>query len=150
MNEPQYGHYIQIVLLLGFLIPMIFFFLTQQRTLELIQPLNQCMKPGQVWLQLIPGFGLIWQFFVIIKISDSIRKELNTPTGDSIFADISISTGSRPAYNSGILYAGLFCIGTVPAVPLLTGLAALAGLVAWIIYWIQLSRYNKQLKERRL
>ncbi|SRR5215203_1959020 len=59
-----------------FLIPAIFFLLTQQNTLKAIQPHNRAMSPGQVWLQLIPIFGMIWQFFVVSKISDSLRREL--------------------------------------------------------------------------
>lgn len=55
MNEPLHAGYIQILLLIVFIIPVIFFVLTQQRTLELIRPENRLMRPGQVWLQFIPG-----------------------------------------------------------------------------------------------
>jgi len=148
MNDHSLGPYFQIVLLLGFLVPMIFFFLTQQQTLKLIHPLNRCMPPERVWLQLIPLFGLVWQFLVIIRISDSIRKELNTPTGDSIFAETSIPADHRPTYIAGMLYAALFCISVVPGFPFLKGIAALAAMAAWIGYWVQLSGYKKQLEER--
>ena len=150
MNESHPGPYIQILLLIAFLIPTIIFFLTQQRTLQLIRPVNRRMSPGQVWLQLIPVFGLVWQFFVIRRISDSIRNELNTPTDDSIFAETSIPVGHRPTFNSGISYAALFCISIVSFLPLLKGIAGLAGIGVWINYWFQLSRYKKQLKERAL
>jgi hypothetical protein len=149
MNEAPLGPYFQILLLIVFIIPVILFFLTQQRTLELVRPENRRMRPGEVWLQFIPLFGLIWQFIVISRISDSIRNELNTPTGDSIFAEDPIPQNSRPTYNAGISYAILFCITVLP-LAMLKGLAALAGLVLWINYWIQLFRYKKRLRERAL
>jgi hypothetical protein len=149
MNEPGLAPYFQILLLVVIIIPVIFFFLAQQRTLELIRPENRLMSPGQVWLQFIPLFGLIWQFIVITRISDSIRKELNTPVGDSIFAEETVPHNHRPTYNPGMSYATLFCITLLP-LGLFKSMAALIGLGAWITYWIQLSRYKKKLKERAL
>jgi hypothetical protein len=153
MNEPQLRNYIQLLLFLAFVIPAVMFFLTQQNTLKVIHPLNRRIPPHQVWFQLIPIFGLVWQFWVIIKISDSIRNELYPLTNNSIFPETTIHAGHRPTYNAGILYAGLFClsyISTVSFLPLFTGFAILAGTGAWITYWVQLSRYKKQLKERAL
>jgi hypothetical protein len=149
MNDFFRDGYFQILLLLAFLIPVIIFFLTQQRTLGLIRPENRLMRPGQVWLQIIPLFGLVWQFIVISKISDSIRKELNTPIGDSIFAEETVPHNLKPTYNAGISYAALFCINLLP-LGMLKAFIGLGGLVMWITYWIQLSRYKKQLKERAL
>jgi len=114
--------YLQILLLFAFLIPVIFFFLTQQRTLSLIRPANRRMRPGQIWLQLIPFFGMVWQFIVVTRISDSIRDELNTPVDDSIFGDVNMSHSSRPTYNAGITYCVLFCISIIP-LALIKGLA---------------------------
>jgi hypothetical protein len=149
MNEPLLAGYFQILLLVAFVIPVVFFFLTQQRTLELIRPENRLMRPGQVWLQFIPLFGLVWQFIVVTRISDSIRKELNTPTGDSIFAEETVPSNLRPTYNTGMSYATLFCITILP-LGLFKSMAALFGLVLWITYWVQLSQYKKKLKERAL
>ena len=150
MNEPQLRTFIQLLLFLAFVIPAIIFFLAQQRTLQAIRPVNRRMRPGQVWLQLIPIVGLVWQFFVIRRISDSISDELNTPIDDAIFAETTIPAGHRPTYNVGILYASLYCIFVIPFPPLLKSIVALPGTVAWIIYWVQLSRCKKQLKERAL
>jgi hypothetical protein len=111
MNTPHYGpYYIQVLLLIAYVVPAILFLLTQQRTLALISPLNRRMPPIQVWIQLIPIIGLAWQFYVITMISYSIRNELNTPASDSIFADATISARQKPAYNAGILYAAMFCV----------------------------------------
>jgi len=149
MNDFQSGAFLQILLLVLLLVVTIFFLLTQSRTLELIRPANRRMSPGQVWLQLIPLFGLFYQFSVITRISDSIRNELNTPTGDSIFAEDPVPSNHRPTYSVGISYASLFCISIIPF-PLLKGLAGLAGIILWVVYWIQLAGYKKRLKERAL
>jgi hypothetical protein len=147
MNDYQSGAYLQLLLLIPFLVIGCLFLWSQQRTLALVRPENRRMPPGQVWLQLIPLFGLVWQFIVISKISDSIRDELNTPSGDSLFSEDPIPTGHRPTYATGIAYAILFCISIMP-IELLQGLASLAGLVVWIVYWVELSRYTRRLKQR--
>jgi len=130
-----------IVILLAFLIPFIFFLLTQHRTLEAIRPENRLMEPGQVWLQLIPIFGHVWQFIVIGKIADSLRNELSAPVDDSIFGGFNAS-GERPTYNIGLAYAICFCCSIVP---FFGGLASMAGIVCWIVYWVQLAEYKKKL-----
>lgn len=149
MNASQSGGLLQLLLIFPLLVVTMFFMLTQARTLDLIRPENRRMSSGQVWLQLIPLFGLFYQFSVIARISDSIRNELNTPTGDSIFAEDTIASNLRPTYSVGISYATLFCISLIPF-PLLKGLAGLAGLILWVVYWVQLSGYKKRLKERAL
>ena len=147
MNTPEFGSVFQILLLVFFLIPFILFILTQQKTLELVRHENRRMNPGSVWFQLIPYFGLVWQFIVVTKISDSIRNELNSPIDDSIFSDTQLPSGHRPTHSAGISFAALFCISVfLPA--MIKGIVALAGLVTWVYYWIQLNRYKKILKER--
>jgi len=66
----------QIALLLALAIPAILFLVPQQRILQVIGPENREMSPGPVWLQLIPFFCLVWQFFVVVRISHSVSKEL--------------------------------------------------------------------------
>src|SRR5258705_1620639 len=88
-----------------FLIPWIFFLITQQNTLKAIHPQNRTMPPGQVWLQLIPLFNLAWHFVVVTRISDSIRRQLASENslsfdlGDQNFAS---SYAGRPTYDIGI------------------------------------------------
>jgi hypothetical protein len=148
------GGTIQILLLLLFIIPAIFFLITQQNTLKTIQPENRTMSPGEVWLQLIPLFGLVWQFFVVIRISDSLRKEINSWTNDTIFGAegnqaINLSY-SRPTYGIGLAMCICVCCTMLSnlGVPLLGGLASLGALVCWIIYWIELARFKSKVQRR--
>lgn len=146
MNDIGSGT-IQLLLLFAFLVVAALFLFTQQKALERVRPQNRQMAPGQVWLQLIPLFGLYWQFVVIRKISFSIRDDLNTPYDDSIFSDVPVHSDEKPTYTTGIAYAVLFCI-TIVLPGLLKSLASLAGIILWVIYWIQLSGYSRRLRDR--
>ena len=150
---------LQLVLLLGFLVPAVLFLLTQQNTLRLIQPLNRTMRPGQIWLQLIPLFGIFYQFSVVSRISNSLQREFNSyfNDSDSILPDqapIGARDGKRPTWSAGMAYCWLFVISMVlqwlPSfITMLTSLAALAGIVCWIVYWVQLAGYKKKLQGLR-
>lgn len=135
------------ILLIG-LIPMVFFLLTLQNTLKAIQPRNRAMQPGEVWLTLIPLFGAVWQFIVVSRIADSIEREIATENTFSFEQDPNYPTGSygsKPTHNIGIAYCVLFCCGIIP---LIGWLSTLAGLVCWIIYWVQVSEYKNRIMRK--
>ena len=147
MNGYEYGYVLGMVIgvmLIG-LIPTIFFLITQQNTLKSIQPANRLMEPGLVWLQLIPLFGLVFQFIVVSRISDSLRKEFSSWQNDDSILGYADSQSMelarrRPTYDIGLTYCILFCCSIVP---LLGTLAALAGVVCWIVYWVKLAEYKR-------
>jgi hypothetical protein len=140
-----------VAFLLGILAVYIFFLVAQQNTLKAIQFENRFMRPGEVWLQLIPLFGLVWQFIVVNRISDSIRREFQSWQNDSI---LGISEGeaitilnSRPTYDIGIAYCILSCCGCVP---LLGYVTAIASLICMIIYWTRLIEFKRKIESRQL
>jgi hypothetical protein len=121
-----------LLIVVPFFIIIILFLLTQYSTLKLVRPANRCIHPTLVWLQLIPFFGILWQFYVICKIADSIRNELNT--SDLPFA-----------YVAGLTYATSFCFGTLP-LGMFQFIALMVTFVMWMTYWVFLLWYRKQLK----
>ena len=141
---------LQIALLLAFVIPAILFFLAQQRILQVISPENREMSPGSVWLQLIPVFGMVWQFIVVIRISHSVSKELASKIGESILDDSQVQikgTDESSTYTIGIAYCILTTIGTIlnystryssTYLASFGSLLFLTGMVCWIIYWVRL------------
>jgi hypothetical protein len=133
-----------------FLIPYIFFLYTQQQTLKSIREENRLMRPGQVWLQLIPLFQVVYQFIVVGKIADSIQKELSSSMAFS-FEDHAAPSGyqgtERPSYSIGLAYCILFAVAALP-LELLRGMSGLACLVCWIVYWVQITKYKNQIKEK--
>lgn len=116
------------------LVPQIFYLLNMQNTLKAVRSSNRQMEPGQVWLVLIPLFGLIWQFIMVNKVADSLKAE---------FAERKINVGEdRPGVNLGITYCTLFCCAIIP---FLGTLAALGGLVVWIIYWVKIAEFKAKI-----
>ena len=138
------------IFILIFLIPAIFFLLTQQNTLKAIQPLNRTMSPGEVWLQLIPLFNIVWQFVVVRRISESLQRELNSENRFS-FEGVSHTShyisDERPTYQIGMAFCILNCCSIIP---ILGTLARIAAIICWIVYWVKLSEYKKQLTNRVL
>ena len=116
--------------------PLIFYLLTLQRTLQEISSSNRKMQPEQVWLSLIPLFGIIWQYFIVSRLSDSLALELRE-------RNVALPE-RRPAYNIGILFCILI---SLVIIPYLNFLATLAGLVCWVLYWLRVNDYLVMLKE---
>ena len=137
LNEAALGGVFIVIILIAIaiaLIPMIFFLITQQNTLKAVSPELRKMSPGNVWLQLIPLFGMVWQFMVVSAIADSLKAEYakrNIPVQED-----------RPSYGIGLTYCILFVCGIIP---FLGGLASLGGLVCWIIYWVKIAEYKNKL-----
>lgn len=137
----------QLVFLALFFIPAVLFLVTQQKTIKLIQPQNRSIGPGEVFLQLVPLFGMIWQFFVVTRLSNSIRRELGERTfsfegSPAVYS----SRDNRPTYRIGMAYCILFCCYIIPFIG---NILFLAGTVCWVIYWVRLYQYKKKLEDKR-
>jgi hypothetical protein len=134
------------VVLVIFLIPMIFFLIAQQNTLRAVSPQNRKMQPGEVWLQLIPLFGLVWKFIVVSRIAQSIRAEINERNTNSFLGDANPVFANDytplPTYNIGLAYC---ILGLCGFIPILGWLATIGWLVCWIIYWTQIVAYKNKL-----
>jgi len=116
------------------LLPTIFYLITLQTTLNEVKPENRKMDPGLVWLALIPVFKIIWQFFIVINIADSLKAE---------FAQRNINAGEdRPGYGIGLAFCILNCCSIIPFLGFLT---AVAGFICWIVYWIKISSFKSML-----
>jgi hypothetical protein len=112
------------------LIACVFYILTLQSTLNSISINNRKMAPNQVWLLLIPIFGLVWHFFIIRDMASSIHDE-------AVNRNIQLNE-LKPAYNIGLAMCIVSCLFFVPG-------AFIATLVLWILYWVKISGYKNQL-----
>lgn len=121
-----------------FLLPVIFYLITLQNTLNEVSEKNRRMKPGEVWLMLIPLFGLVWQFIMVDRIADSLRAEFNE-------RNIS-GYEERPGYSIGLAYCVLYCCSIIP---FLGVFASLGGLVCWIIYWVKINDFKRVLEQTK-
>jgi hypothetical protein len=77
ISEDFFFVFIVLAFIAVYLVIMILFLLSQQNILKAIKPQNRTIQPGEVWLQLIPLFSLVWKFIVVSRIADSIRNEIN-------------------------------------------------------------------------
>jgi len=104
----------------------IMFLLNLSRCLAQCSPRNRTMEPGQVWLNLIPLFGIVWMFITIIRITESLQKEYRSRElrpDDPEFAKM-----------TGIIYMVLSLIG-----------CGGINLIFFIMYWLKISAFKNEL-----
>ena len=139
---------IVLIFVLVLVVLLIFYLLTLQNTLKAVSPQNRQMRPGQVWLLVIPVFGTIWNFFVASKISASIEQE---------FRSRHMPINGRPTYSVGLAYCIIGCCSllllpvhfilrfqhsTSHPFELVRTLISIVGLICWIIYWAKVNEYK--------
>ena len=122
-------------MVLGWLLVAICFLLTLQKALNRCHPDNRAMSPGQVWLNLIPCLNLVWSFLTVTRVADSLDRE---------FRDRRLRTEGDYGRGIGITACVLNLVGGIPYIGVLF---ALGGLVCFIIYWVKIAGYSKQLAD---
>jgi hypothetical protein len=122
-----------LALLAGAILVMVFYLLTLQRALEKCSPYNRTMTPGHVWLQIIPLFGFVWQFFVVGALSSSLKREYDSRR---------MAIEPQPGRSLGIAMCVCVLLTWIPYVGWIVGVAHL---VLWIIYWVKISNYSRAL-----
>ena len=144
-----------IIILLASFIILVLFLLTLQNTLKVIAPQNRQMRPGQVWLLLIPFFNFIWSFVTVKDISASIGQE---------YISRKAPITNKPTYAIGIIMCTLNCcyfaassfifiitfflnIGgpIISLISVLISLSAFALITVWIIYWVKVNEYKNKI-----
>lgn len=116
------------------LIITIFFILTLQKALSRCSIENRAMEPGLTWLLLIPFFNAVWIFFVVINLAKSLDAE---------FKKRGLACEPEPGKTLGLAYAILQACSFIPYAGCLTGLP---NLICWIMYWVKIAGYSKQLE----
>jgi len=131
--------FIQFLLFLLIVVPLVIFIWSLQRVLNAIEPESRRMHPALVWLLLIPLLNSVWIFIVVSVVSTSIKKEcarLNIPI-----------QSSYPTLALGLSMVILTMFGTVlvqlRSFPIIGPVVLLTGFVCWIIYWIKVTNYKK-------
>jgi hypothetical protein len=121
----------------------VFYYLTLQNTLKQCAPQNQQIPPAQVWLGFIPIFNYYWHFKIAQAMSDSLAAEYRMRGMQP--------SEERPGYQVGMAYAILNCVGLLSwvGVPVIPQLAGLAGFICWIVYWVRMARYKRELEQHQ-
>lgn len=118
-----------------FVVIGIFYCLSLSRALQKCHPQYRTMQPGLVWLLFIPLFSIIWHFFVVLALSNSLGNE---------FRARNILAPPEPGKSIGIA----MCIcGACSIIPILGMIAGAGSLVLWIIYWIRINEFSHMLDQ---
>ena len=112
----------------------VLFLLTLQNALKKCAPASRTMKPGKVWLMLIPVFGFVWQFIIVLNISKSLKNE---------FARRGMPCSEE---NPGQATGLAMCVcGCCIFIPLVGEFVGAAGFVLWIVYWNRIANFSRLL-----
>jgi hypothetical protein len=95
---------------------------------------SRTMAPGTVWFMLVPLVNLVWQFFVVFALADSLGNEFRARG----ITDVE----PHPGRSIGIAMCVCACCGLVPFVNLL---ALPAHLVLLIVYWVKIAEFSRRL-----
>ncbi|MGA2753781.1 MAG: hypothetical protein ABSE53_08435 [Terracidiphilus sp.] len=117
-----------------FLVVGIFYILTLSGALKRCSPIVRTMQPGAVWLLLVPFVNLIWHFFVVLALAQSLGNEFR----------VRKVPGVEPEPGKSIGIAMCIC-GVCAIIPILGILAGLAQLVLWIMYWSKIAGFSRML-----
>lgn len=112
-----------VLILAALLLPYIFFLITLQAAFAAIPEPQRKMAPGLVWLNLIPVFSLIWNFFIVINLSESYKQA---------YAARNTAAPGDCGFALGLAYA---ILPLTLWIPVLDILCALGLFIVWIIYW---------------
>lgn len=126
----------RVVMSLAGLLSTIFFLSTLRNALKRCAPVSRTMAPWKVWLTLIPLFGLIWQFFVVLHVGDSLENE---------FARLGIACpGLKGAQAIGL---GMCICSSCVLVPvrLVRDLILTVAFVLWAAYWFRIANFSQVL-----
>lgn len=128
-----------LVLLSVFVVAVFIYLVTLSRILGHISPEHREMEPSKVWLLIIPVFGLIWHFFVVFKLSHSIKKAFEAQDLNSNDPHFSIGLG--------LVVSTCLCFVCISFIfpHLLTVILGAVFVVLWIIWWIKVAGYSRKL-----
>ena len=122
-----------ILLGIGAIIAYVFYLISLQKAFEAVSPENRELTPGLVWLNFIPIFNLGWQFVVVIKLSNSLKKEYETRGYQE-------SCGG--GFGVGLAASICYIVSIIPYIGIL---ASIGALVCWILHWVQIAGYKNRL-----
>lgn len=106
-----------------------------QRVLMRVAPENRRMSPGQVWLNLVPIFNLVWCTVTVERVAESLRNEFLSRQMHSAKETYGRGRGLTVL---GLLASGVLFYPAFICYPI--------AVVYAILYWRQLARYAERLK----
>jgi len=121
----------------------VFFCLTLYKALLIVRDYNRTIQAGLVWLLLIPGFALFWNFRVVSSMASSLHKE---------FTDRNFEIEEQPGFTYGMIYAILslvpgILVFAIPSLAIAGLILNAVGLIFFVLYWMKINWYRKVLED---
>lgn len=129
-----------VFLFLIWLVVAIFYCLTLSRAMQKVSESRRLMAPGLVWLFLVPCLNIVWQFLLAIWVPGSLEKEFKARDMHN-----KSDYGKMMGILAGVFYAVNLVTSCIPFVNYCSWIFGVAGLVFWIIFWVQIAGYSAQL-----
>jgi hypothetical protein len=113
------------------------------KTLNEISEKNRKITPTLVWLLVIPGFNVLWNFFVALRLSQSLKDELD---------ERNFEVQGKPTLIIGLAYAIISSSALFIPPPkdvqhsLVYGVIGIAAIVTFVQYWMKINWYKKVLQ----
>jgi hypothetical protein len=151
MVEGVFAGFLGLVCLIfaALIVVLIFYLLTLQKALGRVSARNRLMEPGLVWLLLIPLFNIVWNFFIVTRVPDSLRNEFrdrDRDDGSDYGKTIGLPNAILVAITASVNV--LHLLSHSPAVRLILLPVGLANLVLFILFWVKIAGYSAQLASR--
>jgi len=113
----------------------IFYILTLSRALEKCAPQHRTMQPAMTWLLLIPLVSIIWHFFVVLALAQSLGNE---------FRARGILAPPEPGKGLGLALCICAACSIIPLLGIVTGIASL---ILFIMYWVKIAEFSRMLNQ---
>jgi hypothetical protein len=118
-----------------FFVMVAFYCRTLQKCLTLIKPENRKAEPNSVWYMFAIPFNFVEDFFIVIKVANSIEEEKRSNQSLKNVSDFGII--------SGIGWSIAQLLSFIPNI--MGQIAGLVGMILVIYHWIQIVKINKLL-----
>jgi hypothetical protein len=139
------------------LVVVVLFLRTLWIALSRCHPDNRTMSPGQVWLNLIPCFNIVWQFVTVLKVGDSLKQEFldrrldeGGDYGKTLgLACILLFIGANVVQQVGQEVLGAAGGDRIVAMALVgvSWFMHIGTLALFIIYWVKIAGFSRQLAD---
>ena len=121
------------------------FLFTLMRCLSRVDERNRALSPGLVWLGIIPLFNHLWYLIMIPRVTNSLRNEWEARGWRPPSGDFGHNAGMGYAIGSMIISCCSAGSRDNLAMSGIILLVQLGLLVVWIVYWVKLAGYSRQL-----
>lgn len=122
------------IFICGIFVMFALYYKTIIDAMSLVRPENRLTGTGNIMLNIIPFFNIVYGFIVYPKICDSIKQE---------YSELGLQPDGDFGKGLAVTLQALSLTMMIPFINFLTGIGSL---VIWIILWVKLNGYKAELQ----